>query len=235
MGDRCLGHTDCVGSDTFSEDFLGTARREAARLADEAGRLRHEAASHQQHARQLNSEALLMEQRVRELRSVLEPWSGSGEQASPELRGQEVRDVAVEVLLRHRGPGATLHYRQWFGLLQQEGYRIAGRDALATFLTQIRRSPVVRPASNRAGYYVVDLEQAGAEAVEAVRAAEAELSDLRRASGSGTEEVERARRALAKAERTLSDVARWQGELQLPARPLSLVSLPGAVSRVPSH
>jgi hypothetical protein len=69
------------------------------------------------------------------------------------LRGPAIREVAVS-LLAARG-GDALHYRAWFDLLTGSGYRVAGKDPLAVFLTQLSRSPLVR-RSTQAGVYEVD-------------------------------------------------------------------------------
>jgi hypothetical protein len=211
----------------FSDDFREHARSEADRLQLEAARLREEVASHEAAARALTAQALTVEQRLRELRGVLEDEPTRDVEPDAELRGQRVRDVAVEVLLRHRGANVPMHYRQWFGLLGQDGYRVAGRDPLATFLTQIRRSPVVQAVPNHAGQYVVDLEAATDAAIDGVRAAERRISEIRAATAAGQalkeEDLPRARRELERAERTLAEVARWQARVVSRSRPLTLV------------
>lgn len=195
-------------------------------MEGEARRMRDEAASHEEAARALTARVLTVEQRLRELRAVLDEESLLEDERDIELQGQRVRDVAVEVLLRHRGPDVPMHYRQWFGLVGQEGYRVAGRDPLATFLTQIRRSPVVFAVPGRSGEYVIDLETASAAAVDGLRAAERRVSETRAEAAAGrtsTEELPRARRELERAERTLAEVARWQTKVSTPARSLALV------------
>jgi hypothetical protein len=206
----------------FSEDFVRQALREADRLAAEAAQLRQEAARHEDAARRMSGEALTLEQRVRELRSVVGSDSTPEQPNRTELRGQEVRDKAVEVLLRHRGPMTPIHYRQWHELLQRQGHRIAGQNSLAIFLTQIRRSPLVRSVPDRTGHYMVDPEGAAAEAVAAVRQAEAKVSELVGMDASARE-VERARRLVAKAERSLLEVARWQAHPS-PGRPFAVIA-----------
>lgn len=200
------------------------ALQEADRLAAEAARLRQDAARHEHEARRMSGAALRLEQRVRELRSVLdsEPRSVEVSRTPEELRGQKVRDTAIEVLLRHRGPMKPIHYRQWHELLEHEGHRVAGQNPLATFLTQIRRSPVVEPVPDRSGFYLVDPERAATKAVTEVRAAEAKLAELVH-RGTPATEVELARRTLARAERTLLEVARWQTQRPT-ARPLALIA-----------
>lgn len=71
------------------------------------------------------------------------------------LRGPAIREAAVRVLIAHPGPIEALHYRQWYELLLEAGFRVAGKDPLAVFLTQLSRSPLVRKAS-APGVYEVD-------------------------------------------------------------------------------
>jgi hypothetical protein len=206
----------------FSEDFVKQALREADRLAGEAARLRQEAARHEDAARRMAGEALTLEQRVRELRSVVGSEPIQPQRKRAELRGHEVRDKAVELLLRHRGPMTPIHYRQWHELLQRQGYGIAGQNSLATFLTQIRRSPLVRPVPDQTGHYMVDPERAAGDAVADVRQAEAKVTELIQMDASARE-VERARRLVAKAERSLLEVARWQSHPS-PGRPFAVIA-----------
>jgi hypothetical protein len=69
------------------------------------------------------------------------------------LRGQRLRSVAIQVLKRHRGVHATVHYRDWFELIVTEGHRVGGKDPLATFLAQLSRSPEVEKLGRRTGMY----------------------------------------------------------------------------------
>ena len=59
----------------------------------------------------------------------------------PVLRGPAIRREAVCVVLAHPDRPDALHYRDWFALLKQAGFEVAGKDPLATFLTQLSRSP----------------------------------------------------------------------------------------------
>jgi hypothetical protein len=70
-----------------------------------------------------------------------------------ELRGERLREVALEVLQRLSASGDPVHYRIWFDALVQSGYRILGRDPLATFLTQITRIEKVESVGRRSGLY----------------------------------------------------------------------------------
>lgn len=70
-----------------------------------------------------------------------------------ELRGQHLREIAVELLRQKKGIGVTVHYREWYELLLEAGLRVAGRDPIATFLTQIARAPGVESVRPRSGLY----------------------------------------------------------------------------------
>lgn len=69
------------------------------------------------------------------------------------LRGQRLREVAVQVLANYLKPGEDIHYRDWFDLLRQEDFAVAGRDPLATFLAQISRCDAVESIGRRTGRY----------------------------------------------------------------------------------
>lgn len=69
------------------------------------------------------------------------------------LRGQRLREVAVEVLRRELGPGAPIHYRQWYELIIAAGHTVGGRDPLATFLAQIHRCEHVERLGQRTGRF----------------------------------------------------------------------------------
>jgi hypothetical protein len=71
------------------------------------------------------------------------------------LRGPAIRETAVQMLISQPQYIEALHYRRWYELVQAAGYRVAGKDPLAVFLTQISKSPVVRKASE-AGVYELD-------------------------------------------------------------------------------
>jgi hypothetical protein len=70
-----------------------------------------------------------------------------------ELRGQRLREVAVEVLRAKRTAGTVIHYREWFTLLSQHGVRVGGKDPMATFLTQIGKAHEVENVKPRSGLY----------------------------------------------------------------------------------
>lgn len=75
------------------------------------------------------------------------------EEANLRLRGQKLEQVAVEVLQEERGGDAEVHYKEWFQLLRERGYMIAGKEPLNTFLAQIGRSAAVERIGRRTGRY----------------------------------------------------------------------------------
>lgn len=91
------------------------------------------------------------------LRSLVEVLGMSAqstiEDVGAGLRGQRLREVAVEVLRSHLGPGDEIHYRDWFDLVADNGVRVAGKDPLATFLAQVSRAADIEPVGRRTGRY----------------------------------------------------------------------------------
>lgn len=105
-------------------------------------------------AEQATDQVMADERLVRSLAEVL----GVSSQATIHdlggaLRGQRLREVAVDVLKKHLQPGEEVHYREWFELLRGEDVVVAGRDPLATFLSQVSRSDAVEAVGGRSGRY----------------------------------------------------------------------------------
>jgi len=75
------------------------------------------------------------------------------EEANLQLRGQRLEKIAVEVFEEELGSNAEVHYKEWFELLRDRGYRIAGKQPVNTFLTQIGRSDAVERVGRRTGRY----------------------------------------------------------------------------------
>lgn len=70
-----------------------------------------------------------------------------------ELSGARLREVAVEVLRRHRSAGEPIHYRQWLELVVDSGVRVGGKNPTATFLTQISKAQDIESVRPRSGLY----------------------------------------------------------------------------------
>jgi hypothetical protein len=98
-----------------------------------------------------------LEEAMRMLRSI-EEMLGLAPQLSldafhGELRGRRLRDIAVQILRQRRAPGDEVHYREWYDLVTGAGVRVAGKDPLATFLTQVSQAPGVESVRPRSGLY----------------------------------------------------------------------------------
>lgn len=75
------------------------------------------------------------------------------ERLDRQLRGRRLQEVAVGILRTRAADRRPVHYREWFAYLRAEGYEVAGRDPLATFLTQISRAEGVERVGVRQGLY----------------------------------------------------------------------------------
>jgi hypothetical protein len=134
------------------------------------------------------------------------------------LRGARIREAAVRLLAGLPEADGPVHYRTWFELVTRHGFMPAGKDPLATFLTQIGRSPVVRRTSG-AGTYQLDLSfpRDARERLAALRSAlqkthelspDAGVEDIaaaRERRAQLTTEAEATERALEEALRSLGD------------------------------
>ncbi len=132
------------------------------------------------------------------------------------LRGPAIRETAVQVL-RGRSPLIeALHYREWYELVLEAGYQVAGKDPLAVFLTQLGRSPVVRKTT-QAGVYELDrnaverlrrqLATLHSQLRDATVAAEtpADLAEIRARRHDLEQAISQQERALEEALRVLAD------------------------------
>ena len=139
----------------------------------------------------------------------------AGEPAAT-LRGPAIRAAAVRVLVAHPRRPEALHYREWFELLAEAGYSVAGKDPLAVFLTQLSRSPLVRRGT-QSGVYELELE-APARLRSRLQDLQAELRELTTTASTDTAdlssirtrrmalnlEISKVEKALEEAEETLS-------------------------------
>ena len=139
---------------SVSNDFVAAATAErdalAARLIDAQARVDH----FECHAAEAREEAEAFVASIRAIEEVagLAPQMALCE-ISEELRGERLREVALEVLRRLSSSGDPIHYRIWFQELVESGYRVLGRDPLATFLTQVALVDSVERVGRRSGLY----------------------------------------------------------------------------------
>ena len=143
-----------MGSNPVSSDFLKAARLErdllAARLTETQDRAEH----FEVLAAEAREEAKSIADSIRAIEELvgLAPQLAICE-LSEELRGERLREVALDVLQRLSSSGDPVHYRIWFESLLEAGFRVSGRDPLATFLTQITRIDKVEGVGSRSGLY----------------------------------------------------------------------------------
>ena len=132
------------------------------------------------------------------------------------VREAAARAVAVRILIAHPRRPEALHYREWFNLLTEAGYSVAGKDPLAVFLTQLSRSPLVRRGT-QSGVYELDLQaqtrlrarlqDLQAELRELTTTVSNKTTDLSSIRGRRTAlnlEISKVEKALEEAEETLS-------------------------------
>jgi hypothetical protein len=159
----------------FSDEFAELARAEADSLRARAVELHVRSAQWAERARELAVEAARVEARLRDLDELL----GRAPQLrldlqTRELQGRRLREAAISILIERRGTRQPIHYRDWYALLRDGGIAATGKDPLATFLTQITRSPLVSRVAGRSGIYEVDpvaaYDRARAEVADATSA-----------------------------------------------------------------
>jgi hypothetical protein len=153
------------------------------------------------------------------LRAVNAARAYGGGEAQELLKGARIRETAVRVLAGTPQAEAPIHYRTWFELFRSHGFMPAGKDALATFLTQLGRSPVVRRGG--AGMYALDFSYPG-RARQSLMQLRAKLqrthelpadagvdaiAEARERRARLTSEIEATERALEEALRSLGDDA----------------------------
>jgi hypothetical protein len=137
-----------------SGEFLEAARVERERLATRLVEAQERVEHFETLATEAREEARSLAHSIREIEEVvgLAPQLAMCE-ISEELRGERLREVALEVLQRLSASGDPVHYRIWFEALVRAGFRVSGRDPLATFLTQITRIDSVEGIGRRSGLY----------------------------------------------------------------------------------
>jgi hypothetical protein len=149
-----------------SSRLLRAALAERADLARHRDRLTVERTRLLGELRQLDEAVAAVDRRLEVLAELAGAPEGAGaatdaagaasrDENPTVLRGPAIREAAVRVLIAQPGPIEALHYRQWYELLGNAGFRVAGKDPLAVFLTQLSRSPLVRKTS-APGVYEVD-------------------------------------------------------------------------------
>jgi hypothetical protein len=138
----------------------------------------------------------------------------AGARRAEMLRGTAIRETAVRLLAQSSDAVRPIHYRRLYEMLSDAGFTVAGKDPLATFLTQLSRSPVMRKTT-KAGIYELDRD-----APERLRRKLGQLqTELRDVTGNpaSTEDLAAIRQ---RREQVLSDFAHTERALEEAARVL---------------
>jgi hypothetical protein len=138
----------------LSEELRSAAGAERAVVAERASQLAEQACRLREIAESVDHDLAAAVRLLRQIDEML----GDAPQMSivdvdDELRGQRLREVAIQVLKRRKGSGASVHYREWYALLIEEGHRVGGKNPVASFLTQVSRSDAVERVGSRTGLY----------------------------------------------------------------------------------
>jgi hypothetical protein len=139
---------------SLSEPLRRAAEVERALVADRVAELREQARRMHDLAAAVDEDLAANVRLLGQLDEMLgvAPQMSMTE-ADEELRGQRLREVAIQILKRHKGEAVAVHYREWYELVVHEGHRIAGKDPVATFLTQVSRADEVESVGRRSGLY----------------------------------------------------------------------------------
>jgi hypothetical protein len=158
-----LGEEDLVRSDVYSRRVATVSLSDHVRITVEKEREVVEArlAALQEQSLRLHALVDAVDADARETARLLrniDEMLGLAPQLSlealhGELRGRKLQEIAVELLRQKRVPGDEIHYKDWFGLLIDAGLQVAGRDPLATFLTQVSKAAGVESVRPRSGLY----------------------------------------------------------------------------------
>ena len=146
---------------------------------------------------------------ARRLRVVPDGPSVAEKERNIVLRGAPIRETAVRVLIAATESDQAVHYRTWYDSCVKKASSPPGKDPLATFLTQIGRSPVVR-RSTAPGMYSVDLD-APTRIRARLERLQTELREVDAFPPKGVHEIERGREVRASLEAEVASVTKpWR-------------------------
>jgi hypothetical protein len=138
----------------LSDDFAAAAKVELEQLMKRLTEARERVEHFEACAAEARDEAESLTRLIRDLEEMLGIASQIALcEISEALRGERLRDVALTVLREKAGDGTPIHYREWFAALSEAGFRVVGKDPLASFLTQVSRIDRVEKVGRRSGLY----------------------------------------------------------------------------------
>jgi DNA repair ATPase RecN len=150
---------------TTSTRFRRAASTERDRLVRQRAKVAAKAKSVREELEALETETHKLDERIDSLQALIgDRGVQVVERPAPQpaderhaLAGSAIRRTAVRVLVSSGRAEAPIHYREWFELLHDAGYDVAGKRPDAVFLNQIARSPAVK-TTTKAGLYELDQE-----------------------------------------------------------------------------
>lgn len=149
-----------------STTLLRATQRELERLAKTEEKLKHRQSTLKQELGEIAERLTTLAERRRLLERLGEgETSGQDEtgrgdavplhrDSGGELRGAEIRERAARQFYLQYGTGKSAHYRRWFDVLLRTGAEVGGKDPLATFLTNLGRSPIVARGPEPGTYFI---------------------------------------------------------------------------------
>ena len=141
------------------QDLLAQRREQIERaragVRTELQRLEHELTAIDEHLELLVRIAPLAADDAQPTRRSADPPQHQRPGVARVLQGPAIRITAVRLLVEHEPQVEAIHYRDWYRLLKERGFAVAGKKPLAVFLTQVSRSPVMRKTTS-AGVYALD-------------------------------------------------------------------------------
>jgi hypothetical protein len=142
------------GSKPLSGDFIAAATAEREKLVTQLTEALERIEQFETLVAEAREEAESLTRSIRDIEELLGISSQIALcEISEVLRGERLREVALDVLTARAGDGQPIHYRAWFDALVDAGYRVSGKDPLATFLTHVSRIDRVEPVGRRSGLY----------------------------------------------------------------------------------
>ena len=139
---------------SLSKEAVAVVERERGAVAAQVAELRRQSEAFHRLVAEIDADLSQQERTLRHMDEMLGLTPQLPlELQHEELRGQRLREIAVDLLRQRRGPTVEIHYLEWLGILEAEGLRVGGKNRAATFLTQIRKAPEIEPVRPRSGLY----------------------------------------------------------------------------------
>jgi hypothetical protein len=186
--------------------LAATVAREIELLAARRAQLRDRQDQLRARVRELDDELGALDKRRLDLDRLLEDEPAPPTASPPRLLGgAALRQHAVAHLLA-TGQRYDIHYRTWYEQLAADGLLIRGADPVATFLTNITRSPLIA-RGERSGTYRLDPDAPQRVDTLLVKARDRLRAHGGARSGNGRQHPERLRALIKQLQRMQQEIA----------------------------